>query len=196
MLTSWTRYFCSCRLRRGGQKTHVDYHTVEVQAEAQSGLRSLSLASFSHVLGLGLYTTFVAYSRSRPQLDNTWSEISRFTGPLVAAFCCNVLTRCPGSFDASTGFLDESSCADPWSRPYFVASLDGIFLCALSRSLVGYVLVSRKLPYASYPNPVLHMLRNLSQTPGDRGRRLSVRVLLSPVYINECLEARSKVQLL
>ena len=48
--------------------------------------------------------------------------------------CCSILTRCRESFDLCIGILDEASCVDPWSRPYFVASLDSILLCFLLKN--------------------------------------------------------------
>ena len=44
----------------------------------------------------------------------------------------SILTRCPGSFDVSIGFLDEASRVDPWSRPYFVVVVGQYFCCVCS----------------------------------------------------------------
>ena len=44
-------------------------------------------------------------------------------------FYSSILTLCPASFHVSIRVLDEASCVDPWSRYYFVKSLDSILLC-------------------------------------------------------------------
>ena len=97
-------------------------------------------------------------------------HLACWEGFSCSVFCLDVLDH------LMQVLADEASCADPWSRPYFVPSLDNI-LC--SQSTTGRIRSCRTQMSLSLPQPIPAHAAKSSFKVGRQRKSASVRVALA-----------------